>query len=70
MVPEYGGRHGHPILIGREMIEAFLKAPVTANAREIQHQHQARIQYVPVDDPETTINLNTPDDYAKASQST
>jgi molybdenum cofactor cytidylyltransferase len=71
VVPEYGGRHGHPILIWREMIEVFLKAPVNANAREIQHHHQARIHYVAVDDPDTTMNLNTPDDYAKlASQST
>jgi len=71
VVPEYGGRHGHPILIGREMIEVFLKAPVTATAREIQHRHQARIHYVPVNDPDTTVNLNTPDDYANlASQST
>lgn len=71
VVPECSGRHGHPILIGREMIEVFLKAPVTANAREIQHQNQARIQYVLVDDPDITTNLNTPDDYTKlASQST
>jgi len=26
-VPEYQGKHGHPILIGREMLEAFLRAP-------------------------------------------
>ena len=71
VVPEHGGRHGHPIFIGRPMMEAFLKAPVTANAREIQHLHQARIQYVAVDDPETTMNLNTPEDYASlASQPT
>ena len=71
VVPEYAGRHGHPIFIGRQMMEAFLKAPVTANAREIQHQYQARIQYVAVDDPGTTMNLNTPDDYARlGSQST
>ena len=70
VVPECGGRHGHPLLIGREMIEEFLKAPVTANARDVQHQHRERIQYVPVDDPEITMNLNTPDDYARlASQS-
>lgn len=69
VVPEYRGRHGHPFLIGREMIDAFLKAPVTANARDVQHEHQARIQYVPVDDPNITMNLNTPEDYAKlASQ--
>jgi len=65
VVPEYGGRHGHPILIGREMIEAFLKAPASSNAREIQHQHQSHIQYVAVDDPDTTMNLNTPEQYAR-----
>ena len=65
VVPEYNGRHGHPLLIGREMIEAFLKAPVTANARDVQHQNQARIQYVPVNDPDIAMNLNTPEDYAR-----
>jgi molybdenum cofactor cytidylyltransferase len=65
VVPEYGGRHGHPLLIGREMIEAFLKAPVTANARDVQHQNQARIQYAPVNDPDIAMNLNTPEDYAR-----
>jgi molybdenum cofactor cytidylyltransferase len=64
VVPEHDGRHGHPILIGREMIEAFLKAPASSTAREVEHQHQAKIQYVPVDDPEIAVNLNTPDDYA------
>jgi molybdenum cofactor cytidylyltransferase len=67
VVPEYNGRHGHPILIGREMIEVFLKAPTTSNAREVQHQNQSRIQYIHVDDPETTMNLNTPEDYARLS---
>jgi len=71
VVPEYQGRHGHPILVGREVIEVFLKAPATANARDIQHLNRARIQYVPVDDTNVTINLNTPEDYARlASQST
>jgi hypothetical protein len=47
------------------MIEAFLKAPASSNAREIQHQHQSHIQYVAVDDPDTTMNLNTPEQYAR-----
>jgi len=71
VVPECGARHGHPILIGREMIEVFLKAPATANARDIQRLNQPHIQYVPVDDANVTINLNTLEDYARlASQST
>ena len=35
VIPEHGGRHGHPIVIGREMIEAFLRTPATSTAREV-----------------------------------
>ncbi len=63
VVPEYGGKHGHPILAGRELMEAFLKAPASATAREIEHQNQEHIQYVPVNDPRVAINVNTPEDY-------
>jgi CTP:molybdopterin cytidylyltransferase MocA len=52
-------------LIGREMIEGFLRAPVTANAREIEHANQQRIAYVAVDDPAVTANMDTPEEYAK-----
>ena len=64
VVPEHGGRHGHPILIGREMIEAFLRAPATSTAREVEHSLEQRILYVPVDDPNVVANVDTPEDYA------
>jgi molybdenum cofactor cytidylyltransferase len=67
VVPEYGGKHGHPVLLAREMIEAFLKAPPTANARDIEHQNQQHIEYVAVDDPAVTLNVDTPEDYAALS---
>jgi molybdenum cofactor cytidylyltransferase len=70
VVPEFSGKHGHPFLVGREMIEAFLHAPSTSTARDIEHQHQDRIRYVAVDDPNVTLNVNTPDDYAKLSNLT
>lgn len=63
VVPEYQGKHGHPIVIGREMIEAFLRAATTANAREIEHSNEDRIRYLGVDDPLVTMNINTPEDY-------
>ncbi|MFZ3212748.1 MAG: nucleotidyltransferase family protein [Terriglobales bacterium] len=65
VVPEYGGRHGHPILIGREMIEAFLRAPATSNAREVEHALEQRILYVPVEDPNVAANVDTPEDYER-----
>jgi molybdenum cofactor cytidylyltransferase len=64
VVPEHADKHGHPILIGRELIEKFLRAPVTANAREILHNHADRINYLEVNDPSVTTNVDTPDDYA------
>ena len=59
--------HGHPILISREVIHTFLKAPPTSTAREIEHAHQQHIQYVPVDDPRIAMNIDTPEDYARLS---
>lgn len=64
VVPEYEGKHGHPILAGREMIEAFLRAPVTATAREIEYAHQDKIVYLPVNDPFVASNVDTPEQYA------
>ena len=64
-VPEYNGRHGHPFLVGREMIEAFLRAPATSTARDVQHAHQQHILYVAVDDPLIAVNVNTEEDYEK-----
>lgn len=64
VVPEYSGRHGHPIVAGREMITAFLGAPENGTARDVEHASQSHILYVPVDDPNITVNVNTPEDYA------
>jgi molybdenum cofactor cytidylyltransferase len=68
-VPEYEGRHGHPVIFAREMIEAFLRAEPTKTARDVEHEHQSRIQYVPVDDPRVALNINTPEDYSNVCHS-
>jgi molybdenum cofactor cytidylyltransferase len=64
VIPEYQGKHGHPILAAREMMEAFLRAPETSDAREIEHAHLGQIEYVPVDDPLVAVNVDTPEQYA------
>ena len=63
VVPEQNGAHGHPIVIGREMIGAFLKASSSSTARDVEHSVVARIAYVPVTDPNVTANVDTPEDY-------
>ncbi len=64
IVPEFSGQHGHPYLVGREMMAAFLNVPATSTARDVEHAHQEHIQYVHVDDPLVALNINTPEDYA------
>ena len=46
------------------MLEAFLEAPETSNAQQVEHEHQAKIEYVPVDDPLVAVNVDTPEQYA------
>lgn len=64
VVPEYQGNHGHPVVAGREMIEAFLRAPDSSSARDVEHAHRNKIGYVAVDDPLVTANIDTPEQYA------
>jgi len=63
VVPGFRGKHGHPYIASREMIEAFLRAPQSSTAREVEHANQSKILYVPVSDPNVAANLNTPEEY-------
>jgi molybdenum cofactor cytidylyltransferase len=65
VVPEYAGKHGHPIVIGREMIGAFLDAPPSSSARDIEHSLQEHIRYLGVNDPLVAANVDTPEDLQK-----
>lgn len=63
VAPENNGRHGHPLIAGRALIEAFLDAPFSSNAREVKRAHAVRIEYVAVGEPGIGVDLNTPEEY-------
>ncbi len=65
IVPEHGGKHGHPIVVGREMIEAFLRAPAASTARDVEHARQLHVRYLPVDDPLVAMNVDTPEEFER-----
>jgi molybdenum cofactor cytidylyltransferase len=64
VAPESNGRRGHPLLASRALIDAFLAAPVTSNARAIKHAHTHLIESVPVPDSFVCVDVNTPEEYA------
>ena len=51
------------------MIDAFLRAPADATARDVEHQFQRHVQYVPVEDSRLSANIDTPEDYERLSRS-
>lgn len=65
VVPQFDGRHGHPLVAGREMITAFLRASADNNARDVEHANQKHIRYLDVDDPLVVWNVDTPEDYER-----
>jgi molybdenum cofactor cytidylyltransferase len=70
VVPEYAGKHGHPIVIGREMMSAFLDAPASSSARDVEHSVQSHIRYVATNDPLVAANVDTLEDFAKLTSGT
>lgn len=63
IAPENNGQHGHPLIAGRALIDAFLTAPVSSNAREVKRAHIERIEYLAVGEPWIGVDLNTPEEY-------
>ncbi|MFP5203897.1 MAG: NTP transferase domain-containing protein [Acidobacteriota bacterium] len=64
VAPERQGQHGHPLLLGRELIEAFLAAPPTGNTRQVKGTFADRFHYVEVSDALLAVEVNTPEEYA------
>ena len=64
VAPEHNGRRGHPLIVNRELIDAFLAAPVTSNAREVKRAHAQQMELVPVSDSLLSVDMNTPEEYA------
>jgi molybdenum cofactor cytidylyltransferase len=64
VAPQNSGRRGHPLIAGRALIDAFLNALPTSNAREVKNAHAQLFTYVTVPDPYLNSDMNTPEEYA------
>lgn len=57
-IPVYAGRHGHPVLIARELIAELLALPASAQASDVIHRYRSRTSYVPVNDPAVITDVD------------
>lgn len=63
VVPEYQGKHGHPILFRPEIAAEFLALPLDSNAREVVHRYRSNTLYLEVDDPGVVRDVDDPAAY-------
>jgi len=63
VVPEYEGRHGHPVRVPRAIASELLSLPQTARARDVIRRHRDITRYVGVDDPGAIADVDRPEDY-------
>jgi molybdenum cofactor cytidylyltransferase len=62
-IPQYLGRHGHPVLFTRALIPEFLALAPDAQAGQVLHGHAGEIRYLDVADPGILDDIDDPDAY-------
>ena len=69
VLPTYGGRGGHPVLLSGAFVSQLAQLPVEHPESRLDHQIRAlpesRVSRVEVRDPRVLDNLNTPEDFAR-----
>ncbi len=57
--PVCGGKPGHPLLAGRDLMEAMLLEPDDATPHQVLERNKAHVLFIEVDDP-ATVTLAQP----------
>lgn len=67
-LPEFHGRHGHPVCVAPEVIQELLGLPLTARARDAIHRHMPAAAILPVDDAGVVTDIDSREDYRRVVQ--
>ena len=68
VVPQYRGKHGHPVCASRDIAAEILALPSTAQARDVVHQHIPDTLYMDVDDPGILTDVDDPERYRQLAE--
>jgi molybdenum cofactor cytidylyltransferase len=66
VIARHDGHRGHPVLFDRAMFAELLDAPEDQGARVVVNADASRVVYTEVDDPGILLDLDTPEDLARA----
>jgi molybdenum cofactor cytidylyltransferase len=70
VVPSYGERRGHPLLIHARYRDEILALEGEGGLRQLFQRHPNEIAYVVVPDPDVLADMDTPEDYQRLLERT
>lgn len=68
VVPQYRGKHGHPVCASPEIARELLALPDTAQARDVVHAHVPDTLYIDVDDLGILTDIDNLERYQDLAQ--
>jgi molybdenum cofactor cytidylyltransferase len=68
VAPSYRGQRGNPVLFERALFPELQQISGDQGARELLQRRRADVRLVEIDDDRPLIDIDTPEDYARASQ--
>lgn len=63
--PVHHAQPGHPVLFARDLWSELSDPDLREGARDVVHRHHAEIEDVPVEDRGVTVDVDTPEDFAR-----
>ena len=63
--PVSNGRHGHPVIFGRELFDELRRADPAHGAKRVVRAHAAEMIEVPIDDEGAFTDIDTRDEYER-----
>jgi molybdenum cofactor cytidylyltransferase len=66
--PERSGRHGHPVLVARTVVEDLLAADVSETARAVLGRYAGSTVDVSVQDEGAFLDIDTPEQYERLAR--
>jgi molybdenum cofactor cytidylyltransferase len=68
VIPQLNGKHGHPVLVGREVFDQIAALGPEQGADTVIHQYRPQTDFIEVPDPGILIDVDDPESYLKLTQ--
>ena len=63
IIPETDGKHGHPVVLGRELFKEILALGPDQGADRVVRKHRDRTEFVELNDPGILLDVDDPETY-------